>query len=200
MLVRSGVRIGATRVGAGGAVTALALTALVVGAGTPAAASSTLVQCSGTERTTYRPALDDTARPTVASTGTVLTDCRSVAGGPTSGTARSDVGYPARSCADLLVPAPVSYPIRWNTGRTSTVTGTVVTVVDGAAVVTTLDAVITAGLYQGARIRQTVSGAATDGTPCRLGQGLAVQPTGRVTLVVLPGCGLAAARPARSVC
>ena len=173
-----------TRGLAGLAAVAVAATALVLSGAAPAAADTNLVQCIGAQSNSYQPVLSRTARPTLVTGGTTYNRCASLTPGLTQGIADSTARYPSRSCLDLLAAQTVGWTIRWNNGRTSTVTGTAITTVAGAAMVTTFNGGVTAGLYQGAAVVQTVSGASTDITLCTLGLGTIFGLSGAVTLTI----------------
>lgn len=121
---------------------------------------------------TYTPPLTNT--PTLASSQQVgqYGPCVSLSVPDLTSGTRSNTAPPRlRSCLDLLDPAPFTWTIIWNTGQTSTVSGTANSNIAGAVLVVTLTGTVTSGLFAGDTFVQINTGAATDITTCTLGLG-----------------------------
>ncbi|WP_283136102.1 hypothetical protein [Rhizohabitans arisaemae] len=101
----------------------------------------------------------------------------------TSGT-RSNLNTQTRSCLDLLTSGTVTFTITWNTGQTSTVSGTTTTSTAGAAIVFTTTGTVTTGLFAGSSVAQVNTAPSADILLCTAGLGTVSGVTSLVTLTI----------------
>jgi hypothetical protein len=137
--------------------TTLAL-AVVAGATAPGANALTQVTCNGVNALTYSPAVTNTPQTVTLTAQTTFGTCVSLTHPSiVSGTVPANAVTTTSSCNQLLGTASPTFTITWNTGQTSTLTGTTYTdKVDGQPVVILLGSV-SGGLFAGATItEQTV--------------------------------------------
>lgn len=129
----------------------------------PAAASASaasqplqLVQCTGTETTTYRPGVLFQARDIDLRTTGTFRSCLDSTGQVTSG------GYGEQftlfvGCNDLLDGFTGRRTVTWNTGATSVITGSGSSTAVAGQVITTFTGTVTQGVFQGSRAVQTIT-------------------------------------------
>lgn len=101
----------------------------------------------------------------------------------TSGTRGSTIVM-TRSCLDLLSPANQTYTISWNTGQSSTISGTVSTSTVGAVVIYTVTGTVTSGLFAGSSVVQVNVAPSADILLCTLGLGTVSSLNSAVTLTI----------------
>jgi hypothetical protein len=119
----------------------------------------------------FSPALTDAPQSVTVTPNTDYGPCVSL-GHPsvTSGSA-DGVATHTLSCADLLSSGPVGDTITWNTGQTTSYSGTRVSTIEGALVVNTVTGTITSGLFAGDSFVLIETGPATSILECELGLG-----------------------------
>jgi hypothetical protein len=159
--------------------------AIVVGLGAPASAAPTLLHCVGTESNSYYPPLGKTPQPTVVSLGSSFTRCVGLEPGVTSGTRVGSFEYSSRSCFDLLKAQRATYTIVWGNGAVSIVDATTTTTVAAAGLLIVITGQVTAGLFAGGMLLETVTGISTDVTLCNLGIGQIWGLSGLSNLTIL---------------
>ncbi|MFI0421015.1 hypothetical protein [Spongiactinospora sp. 9N601] len=150
----------------------------------PAAVLDVVCTPPSSDLVTYRPPLTATAQDVSIDATTHYGPC-AAAGVPglTSGS-RAFQGSGSRSCLSLLSSGTETFTITWNTGQTSTVSVAKLVTVAGATLVVTFTGTVTAGLFTGSRVLQTVTGPATDITLCTLGLGTVSSISSLVTLEI----------------
>ena len=154
---------------------------------TPAVADALDVTCLPTSSQTasFSPPLTLTPKPTTVTASTQYGPCTSTSvPGLTSGSRSATIPYPALSCLDLLNSAPLTFTITWNTGQTSTISGSTTVTTAGAALVVTITGNVTAGLFAGDSVVQTITGPSTAVTLCTLGLGTVSSIYAVVTLTI----------------
>ncbi|AXI78350.1 hypothetical protein [Peterkaempfera bronchialis] len=130
------------------ATTALA-TAMLALAPTPAqAAPPTLLECLGTETTTYHPGLTFQPKDITITTDERLTSCVDGAGQVTGGWYGTQFTIHV-GCNDLLDPFQDTRVFHWSTGDTSTFSESAATNAVAGQIITTLTGTVTAGRFQG---------------------------------------------------
>lgn len=167
--------------------TAAAIVFSVVATATPATASTLDVTCipPSSQTVTFTPPLTKAPKPVTVTASTQYGPCTSPSvPALTAGSRNATIFYPSRSCLDLLDSAPVTFTINWNTGQQSTITGNTTASVVGAALVVTITGNVTAGLFAGDSVVQTITGPATDITKCTLGLGTVSSIYALVTLEI----------------
>ncbi len=115
-----------------------------------------VVQCTGTETTTYSPGVLFQAREITLSTTGTFTSCLDATGQVASG------GYGEQftlfvGCNDLLGPFTGRRTITWNTGDTSVITGSGSSTAIAGQVITTFTGTVTQGPFQGSSAVQTIT-------------------------------------------
>ncbi|GGQ26054.1 hypothetical protein [Streptomyces mutabilis] len=115
-----------------------------------------VVQCTGTENTTYSPGVLFQAREITLSTTGTFTSCLDATGQVASG------GYGEQftlfvGCNDLLGPFTGRRAITWNTGDTSVITGSGSSTAIAGQVITTFTGTVTQGPFQGSSAVQTIT-------------------------------------------
>jgi hypothetical protein len=148
--------------------TVLGLTA----AAAPATAGALDVTClpTSSQTTSYNPPLTATPAPTTVTSSTLYGPCTSASvPGLTSGSRIATFPYPDASCLKLLEPASLIFTITWNTGQTSTISGNTTVTSAGTAVIITITGNVTAGLFAGDSVLQTITGPSADILLCAAG-------------------------------
>lgn len=166
--------------------TAATVLGLMVSA-TPATAGALDVTClpTSSQTATFSPPLTLTPGPTTVTASTQYGPCTSTSVPElTSGSRSATIPYPALSCLDLLTSAPLTFTITWNTGQTSTISGSTAVTTAGAALVVTITGNVTAGLFAGDSVVQTMTGPSTAVTQCTLGMGTVSSIYAVVTLAI----------------
>jgi hypothetical protein len=115
-----------------------------------------LLQCQGTETTTYQPGVVFRPRNIEITTSGRLTSCVGGAGAVTSGS------YGERftifvGCDGLLERFHRSRTFRWNTGDTSVIDGTGRSTAAAGQVITTITGPITAGRFRGRKAIEVIT-------------------------------------------
>lgn len=154
---------------------------------TPATAGALDVTCLPTSSQTasFSPPLTLAPKPTTVTASTQYGPCTSTSvPGLTSGSRSATIPYPALSCLDLLTSAPLTFTITWNTGQTSTISGSTTVTTAGAALIVTITGNVTAGLFTGDSVVQTITGPSTAVTLCTLGLGTVPSIDALVTLAI----------------
>ncbi|MFD1146233.1 hypothetical protein [Saccharothrix hoggarensis] len=154
---------------------------------TPATAGALDVTCLPTSSQTasFSPPLTLTPGPTTVTASTQYGPCTSTSVPElTSGSRSATITYPALSCLDLVTSAPLTFTITWNTGQTSTISGSTTVTTAGAALVVTITGNVTAGLFAGDSVVQTITGPSTAVTLCTLGMGTVPSIYGVVALSI----------------
>ncbi|HWU10773.1 MAG TPA: hypothetical protein VN520_31205 [Streptomyces sp.] len=137
------------------------------------------------EATTYSPPLTLTPQDVNFSSTVQYGPCVSLSHPEIKSGSRSlQVLTPGRSCLTLLETAVSNYTITWNTGQTSTISGSRTATVVGAALVVTITGNATSGLFAGDSVVQTSIGPATDILACTLGPGSVASVYSTVTLEI----------------
>ncbi|BAJ25890.1 MULTISPECIES: hypothetical protein [Kitasatospora] len=127
----------------------LAAAALVLPA-PPARAAGSLLDCPGTATSTYAPPLTAAGAPTTITLSEVLTPCAAPGTAVTSGTASLVVPVPTPyPCGQLAGSGTLTRTITWNTGQTSTLTGTYTATFVGATIVGNGSGTVVSGLFAG---------------------------------------------------
>lgn len=168
-------------------VTAAVIGFSMVATATPATAGALDVTCvpPSSQTITFDPPLTMTPGPVMVSTSTQYGPCTSTSvPGLTAGSRNATFPYPSLSCLDLLDSSSVSFTITWNTGQQSTISGNTTVSRVGAALVVTITGNVTAGLFAGDSVVQTVTAAATSITLCTLGLGSVSSLYALVTLAI----------------
>ncbi|MFJ3176711.1 hypothetical protein ACIPJK_39215 [Streptomyces roseus] len=166
------------------ALIALVPAAALLMAAPPASAGAPDLTCLplSSETVIYDPPIDSTVTDTDLSIDTNYGPCTSTSNpSVTSGSRHIDITLP-RSCSQILQTAPTTYTITWNTGQTSTITGTRTNTLSGAVLVVTVNGSVTAGLFSGDTVVQTISGVVPGLPGCLLGLGTVSSITGQTTL------------------
>ncbi|HEY0640282.1 MAG TPA: hypothetical protein VGD67_21850 [Pseudonocardiaceae bacterium] len=159
----------------------------LVATAAPASAGALDVTCvpPSSQTLTFTPPLTMTPGPVLVSASTQYGPCTSATvPGLTAGSRNATFPYPSLSCLDLLDSSAVTFTITWNTGQQSTISGNTTVSRVGAAVVVTITGNVTAGLFAGDAVVQTVTGAATAITLCTLGLGTVSSLYALVTLAI----------------
>jgi hypothetical protein len=165
--------------------TAAAIVFSMMATATPATASTLDVTCVGSQTATFTPPLTKAPKPVTVTASTQYGPCTSPSvPALTAGSRNATIPYPSLSCLDLLNSAPLTYTINWNTGQQSTITGSTAVNTVGAALVVTITGNVTAGLFAGDSVVQTITGPATDITKCTLGLGTVSSIYALVTLEI----------------
>ncbi|WP_283136099.1 hypothetical protein [Rhizohabitans arisaemae] len=151
------------------------LLALVVSGTLPTAASASgpEVTCTlpSSNIVTYNPPLSSTPQSVTVTTTYQYSSCVSTTQpGLTSGT-RTTVSTQTRSCPDLLTNGTFTLTINWNTGQSSTATGSYSAVSAGVAIVLTLTGTVTSGLFTGSNFLQVNTAPSAEVLLCTAGLG-----------------------------
>jgi hypothetical protein len=168
-------------------ITAAAIVFSVVTTATPASASALDVTCvpPSSQTVTFNPPLTLIPGPVAVSASTQYGPCTSTSvPGITSGSRNATFSYPSISCLDLLKSQSIIFTITWNTGQQSTITGNTTVTTVGAALVVTITGTVTAGLFAGDSVVQTITGPSTAVTLCTLGLGTVPSIYALVTLAI----------------
>ncbi|MBQ1099568.1 hypothetical protein KBY55_26780 [Streptomyces sp. b94] len=137
------------------------------------------------EATTYNPPLTLTPQDVTFSSTVQYGPCVSLSHPEiTSGSRSLQVLIPDRSCLTLLEAGVVTFTITWNTGQTSTISGSRTATVVGAALVVTVTGNVTSGVFAGDSVVQTSIGPATDILACTLGLGTVDSVYSTITLEI----------------
>ncbi|MBB5867906.1 hypothetical protein F4553_001285 [Allocatelliglobosispora scoriae] len=167
----------------------LAAVAAVAAAGpAPAYATGNLVACTlpSSESTTFDPPMTATPTPTMVTVDRTYSSCVSLSQpAVVSGTYAGSFLRPTQSCVTLLGGGSRIFTITWNTGQTSTLTGTSNSNIVGAAIVNVTTGTVTSGLFSGASFTQTVTTPSLAITFCTLGLGTVASATGLVELLIV---------------
>ena len=167
--------------------TAAAIVFSVVATATPASAGALDVTCvpPSSQTVTFNPPLTMAPGPVAVSASTQYGPCTSTSvPGLTAGSRSATISYPSRSCRDLLDSGSGTFTINWNTGQQSTISGNTTVSTVGAALVVTITGNVTAGLFAGDSVVQTITGLATNITLCTLGLGSVSNIYALVTLEI----------------
>jgi len=154
---------------------------------TPAMAGALDVTClpPSSQTATFSPPLTLTPGPATVTASTQYGPCTSATvPGLTSGARNATIPYPSVSCLDLLNSAPLSFTITWNTGQQSTISGSTTVTTVGAGLVVTITGSVTAGLFAGDSVVQTITGPSIAVTLCTLGLGSVSSIFALVTLAI----------------
>lgn len=128
------------------------------------------VTCTGSQTTTYSPAL--TLTPTSGSRSIATNYGPCISNDVASGFRVVDaLPYTDRTCLNLLDATSFTYDITWNTGQTTTVQANSNVQMVGAALITTIHGVVIDGLYDGGTVLQVNTGVSLGVTQCTLGIG-----------------------------
>jgi hypothetical protein len=166
--------------------TAAAIVFSVLTTATPATASTLDVTCvpPSSDSVTYTPPLTLSPQTVTMSVSTQYGPCTSPSvPGLTAGSRHITINN-TRSCLDLLTSNPVTFTITWNTGQQSTISGNTTVSIAGAVLVVTITGNVTAGLFAGDSVVQTVTGPATDILLCTAGLGTVSSIYSLVTLEI----------------
>jgi hypothetical protein len=137
------------------------------------------------EATTYNPPLTLTPQDVTFSSTVQYGPCVSLSLPDINSGSRSlQVLTPDRSCLTLLETAVSTFTIIWNTGETSTISGSRTATVVGAALVVTITGNVTSGVFAGDSVVQISTGPATDILACTLGLGTVDSVYSTVTLEI----------------
>jgi hypothetical protein len=157
----------------------------------PSAAASTSglldLTCTApsSEATTYSPPLTPAPQDVTFSSTVQYGPCVSLSHPEIESGSRSlRVLTPDRSCLTLLEAAVSQFTITWNTGQSSTISGSRTATVVGAALVVTITGNVTSGVFAGDSVVQTSTGPATDILACTLGLGSVSSVYSIVTLEI----------------
>jgi hypothetical protein len=167
-------------------ITAAAIVFSVVATATPATASTLDVTCvpPSSDNVIFTPPLTLAPQPVTVSASTQYGPCTSASvPGLTAGSRHTTINN-TRSCLDLLKSNPVTFTITWNTGQQSTISGNTTVSTAGAVLVVTITGNVTAGLFAGDSVVQTVTGPATDILLCTAGLGTVSSIYSLVTLEI----------------
>jgi hypothetical protein len=140
---------------------------------TPATAGVLDVTCvpPSSDSVIFTPPLTLAPHPVTVFASTQYGPCTSASVPGITAGSRSVTINNTRSCLDLLKSNPVTFTITWNTGQQSTISGNTSVSTAGAVLVVTITGNVTAGLFAGDSVVQTVTGPATDVLLCTLGLG-----------------------------
>jgi hypothetical protein len=153
---------------------------------TPAAAGVLDVTCTppSTNVNTYTPPLTATPQTVVVNSSGQYSCVSATVPGLTSGTRSVEVTAPGRSCLDLLAEFTITQTITWNTGQTSTISGTSTVAIAGATHVTTMTGTVMAGLFTGDSVLSTTVGPSAPILLCTLGLGTVSSTTSTLLLSI----------------
>jgi hypothetical protein len=170
-----------------GLVTTVATVLGLMVAATPATAGALDVTClpPSSQLTSYNPPLTATPTPTTVTSSTQYGPCTSASvPGLTSGSRNVTFPYPDASCLKLLEPASLTFTITWNTGQTSTISGNTTVTAAGPTVIITITGTVTAGLFTGDTVLQTITGPSATTLLCTAGLGSVPSVYSLVTLTI----------------
>lgn len=165
------------------AVLVLAVAASLVTAAPATAVTVLTCTTPSSETITYDPEL--TAEPglTTTTVSTSYGPCVAPNTNITSGS-RAFAVTGVRSCLTLLATVPVVFTIVWDTGETSTLTGSATTSIVGLTLVSTHTGSVTSGKFAGATFVQQIVAPAAQIIACTLGAASVSAINGTVNLVI----------------
>ncbi|MEV0613483.1 hypothetical protein AB0I81_09170 [Nonomuraea sp. NPDC050404] len=154
----------------------------------PAAASAGGLEVTCTppssNNVTYNPPLTQSPQTVTVSSSVTYNPCVSLTQPTLTSGTRANVIVSTRSCPDLLASAPATFTINWNTGQSSTISGTSNTSTAGALIVVAITGTVTAGLFAGAAVTQVNTAPSAQILLCTLGLGTVSNLTSLVTLTI----------------
>ncbi|MEU4742645.1 hypothetical protein AB0G02_19580 [Actinosynnema sp. NPDC023658] len=152
----------------------------------PASAGIVDVSCGppSSQTNTYSPPLTATPQTVVVNSSARYTCVSAGVPALTSGTRTVEVSSPGRSCLDLLTGFPVTLTITWNTGQTSTLSGSSTVATAGATHVVTMTGTVTAGLFAGDAVVSTAISPSAPILLCTLGLGTVSSTTSTLLLEI----------------
>lgn len=153
---------------------------------TPASAGVLDVSCTppSDQVNTYTPPLTATPQTVVVNSAARYTCVSASVPGLISGTRTVEVSSPGRSCVDLLTGFPITLTITWNTGQTSTLSGTSTVATLGATHIVTMTGTVTAGLFTGDTVVSTAISPSAPILLCTLGLGTVASTTSSLLLEI----------------
>ncbi|MFI9561033.1 hypothetical protein [Nonomuraea endophytica] len=160
--------------------------AMASAAGSVVSASALEVTCTppSSNIVTYNPPLTASPQLVTVTTTYQYNPCVSTTQpGLTSGT-RTTVSTQMRSCPDLLANGVFTLTINWNTGQSSTASGSYSAVNAGAAIVLTLTGTVTSGLFTGSNFLQINAAPSAEVLLCIAGLGTVSSLGSQVTLQI----------------
>jgi hypothetical protein len=151
---------------------------------TPAQAVVDLMVCTGNETATFNPPLTVTPQQTTVGTTRSYAPCLSLSRPDIVSGAQSGSHPRTLGCATLLGGGSREFTVRWNTGETSTLSGTTITNIVGVTIVNVTTGTVTSGVFKGAGFEHTVTSPSLSITLCTLGGPPVSALSGVVNLVI----------------
>jgi hypothetical protein len=154
-----------------GLVTLAMLFGGAIATGPAASAGIADIACTGTQVSTFSPALTSTVQNVTTTQNTALSNCLGLSQqGITAGLVTTS-GSSAMACKTLLQSQAVTFNVTWNTGQTSTISGSTIYALAGPALVGTFNGTIQSGAFAGDTVVVTNTAPSLPYLMCVLGLG-----------------------------